>query len=245
MKYYSRLKLYKASNVYFNPETCQAYSYNWWRFVDRIKGKVVFNGYTYSSSTSKHQSKVRSVLASKGIKIDFYIEAPRGLQDLDAALAYTYRQYFEAKAKLLNPKRLKKLDAEKKRDVLYYKERIKEIKYLGGRIDLERIKSIAETVENSAVDSFLYKQARQADLESISRRIILNGDGMVNLKREGLDFKHHGLDAWSVDVSPLQEVEFFKSNGLYKGYGDISSYEDGQRVVWGKTETIPLNQVGA
>lgn len=83
MKHFKRANIYKASNVTFDPETKQAYSHDWWRFVDVINGKVFFNTYFYSQSTSGHQSKVRSLLRSLGIKIDHFIEAPCGLQDSD------------------------------------------------------------------------------------------------------------------------------------------------------------------
>lgn len=79
MKYYSRSKIYKASNVTFNAETCEAYSYGWWKFVARINGFVVFNNYRYSNSTSKHQSKVRSLMSELGIKIDLYVSTNCGL----------------------------------------------------------------------------------------------------------------------------------------------------------------------
>lgn len=79
MKYYSRLGLYKAPNVTFNPKTKQAYSYRWWRFVDVINGAVVFNEYRYSNSTSGHQSKVRRTMEALGIKIDLYVSVPSGL----------------------------------------------------------------------------------------------------------------------------------------------------------------------
>ncbi len=240
MKYYTRLKVYKAKNVIFNPETMTAYSYDWWKFVAKIKGNVVFNYYTYSPSTSKHQSKVRSVLHNLGIKIDYVIDAPKGLQDLNNALEYAYTNYFEAKADLLNPKRLKKLDAEKQRRVKSCRDDIKAIRYLGGRIDSERINAISERVESSKVDAYLSKQAKQADLESKSRIITLNGDGMVNLNKTELEFKHSGLDAWSVEVSPLEESEFKRVNGLNGYYGtELASWLNGERCVWGRVEYNP------
>lgn len=80
MKFMKRAGIYKASNVTFNPDTCQAYSYDWWRFVDVVNGKVIFNNITYSQSTCKHQSKVRSLLNELGVKIDFTIKSRSGLQ---------------------------------------------------------------------------------------------------------------------------------------------------------------------
>jgi len=71
MKYYKKLKKYKASNVSLTVEPkLEAYSYNWWLFVVRYKGLVIFNDTNYSNPTCKHQSKVRGVLYDLGIKID-------------------------------------------------------------------------------------------------------------------------------------------------------------------------------
>lgn len=83
MKYYKRLKIYKASNVTFDRATMQAYSYNWWRFVARIDGKVVFNNHSYSPSTCKHQYKVRDLLSELGINIDVMVNVRESLRDHD------------------------------------------------------------------------------------------------------------------------------------------------------------------
>ena len=71
MKYYKRLKEYKASNVSLTVEPrLEAYSYGWWLFVVKYKGLVIFNNTYYSSSTNGHQAKVRGVLSNLNIKID-------------------------------------------------------------------------------------------------------------------------------------------------------------------------------
>lgn len=88
MKYYSRLKVYKARNVKFDPGNMIATSYQWWEFVKRINGKIVFNDYRYSPSTGRHQSKVGRVLSDLGVKVDLYIESPQGLQNLIGARNY-------------------------------------------------------------------------------------------------------------------------------------------------------------
>lgn len=81
MKYFKRLKIYKASAVTFNPETLNAYSYEWWRFVAKVENKIVFNNYYYSPSTRKHQAKVRSLLHDLGIKIDITMPLHKGIDD--------------------------------------------------------------------------------------------------------------------------------------------------------------------
>ncbi len=81
MKFMKRKGVYQASNynVTFDPKTCSAFSYSWWKFVGIVEGKVVFNNFRYSNTTSKHQSKVRSLLKDLGIKIDIEMPLPKGL----------------------------------------------------------------------------------------------------------------------------------------------------------------------
>lgn len=81
MKLYKRSGVYKSSHVTFNPSTMDAYSYDWWRFVARIEGLIVFNSYFYSQSTSKHQRKVKRLMHNLGIKIDIEMPIPSGIQD--------------------------------------------------------------------------------------------------------------------------------------------------------------------
>jgi hypothetical protein len=70
MKYFTKLGLYKASNVEFNPKTLIATSYDWWTFVRQVDGKVLFNTYRYSPTTGRHQAKVRSLMNSLGISFE-------------------------------------------------------------------------------------------------------------------------------------------------------------------------------
>lgn len=87
MKYMKRAGIYQASNYNctFNPKTMEAFSYRWWKFIAVVEGKVVFNSYRYSNSTSKHQSKVRGVLNNLGIKIDLELPLPKGINSTNLA----------------------------------------------------------------------------------------------------------------------------------------------------------------
>jgi hypothetical protein len=130
MRYRVRTNDFVGSNVDFDPETLRAYSYGWWRFVDRINGLVVFNDYSYSSSTSKHQSKVRGLLRSLGITIDLTIEARKGLQDLDTAIRdYEYR-IKELSLKIQAPRTHKAKNLERVAEIEHLQEKIKQIKGL-------------------------------------------------------------------------------------------------------------------
>lgn len=92
MKYYPSKKLFLASNVNFSAERIAAYSYSWWQFVAVINGLVVFNNYSYSPTTQKHQWKVRKLMNDLQIRID--IEAPfhEGLQALSNDEQYDFIQ---------------------------------------------------------------------------------------------------------------------------------------------------------
>ena len=57
----------------FYGDTIEATSYGHWTFVKKINGKVFFNDYTYSNTTSKHQWEMRHFLKERGIKIDYIV----------------------------------------------------------------------------------------------------------------------------------------------------------------------------
>lgn len=85
---------YKASNVTFNPNTCEAISYNWWTFVKVIDGKLVFNAHAYSPTTQRHQHKVRSIMVQRGMRPDVIVDTRLSLSDTNALV--------DAKACFLN-----------------------------------------------------------------------------------------------------------------------------------------------
>lgn len=84
MKFYKKSELYGASNVTFNPQTKEAFSYGWWGFVKVISGKVIFNNYNYSNTTCKHQSKVRTLMRELGVKIDREVQCKGGIHNIDS-----------------------------------------------------------------------------------------------------------------------------------------------------------------
>jgi len=133
MKYFSKLKLYKASNVSFNPATCRAYSYDWWRFVDKINGLVIFNDYNYSPSTNKHQWKIRSVLRDLGIKIDLEIEAPKGLQSPESAIAYHTMEVTRLKNEIAKPRSHKAKNVQRQAKITELNQKIDVVNKLLGR----------------------------------------------------------------------------------------------------------------
>ena len=101
MKFYSRLNKYKARNVELDLNKFEARSYDWWVFVKRINGKVVFNNYAYSNTTRRHQGKVRSLIElNLGLNIDIEIEAPKGLQYIESSIGYYERLITKLQSKI-------------------------------------------------------------------------------------------------------------------------------------------------
>lgn len=130
--WYPRLKIWKdrSGKVQFNPETKTALSYSWWEFVKPIKGKLVFNSFRYSPTTSTHQWCARSFLEEQGIRIDLEIESPKGLQRLDTALDRHLYLINELEAQIAKPRSNKRKNEERKVAILFHKAKVAGIKKL-------------------------------------------------------------------------------------------------------------------
>lgn len=134
MKYYTRSKEYRASNVTLSVDPLEARSYAWWIFLKRINGKLVFNNYSYSPSTSGHQRKVRAQLERMGIRPDCTIECPKGLQDLASGIAYYTDQIERVYCEFANPRRRRSKDIERLETIDWYRLKIGEIQSLLARL---------------------------------------------------------------------------------------------------------------
>jgi hypothetical protein len=95
-KYRPRLKVWQdGKNNYFDPDAFEAVSYNWWTYVRKIKGKVVFNTYPYSNTTQNHQSEMRKLLKHLRIKIHVFVSMRESLGSFHSeALEGLYRALF-------------------------------------------------------------------------------------------------------------------------------------------------------
>lgn len=102
--YRPRLGIFKytaRSKNEFNPETFEAYSYGHWCYVARINGKVVFNEYRYSNTTTRHQGAMSSLLRQLGVKVDLYVSQSNRIrsnddvQSLRQSLLNLYSELFQ------------------------------------------------------------------------------------------------------------------------------------------------------
>jgi hypothetical protein len=119
--------IYSASNVWFDSDTLNGVSYNWWYFVRKMHGKVIFNEYRYSNTTSKHQYKVRSLLQQLGIKIDIVVNVKESLTNikleemtLKQLKAESDRQIVERESEKKNRQKIKRVVKRLKELGLYH-----------------------------------------------------------------------------------------------------------------------------
>jgi len=135
MKYMKRANIYKASNVSYNPETKQALSYEWWTFVKVMGGLTVFNAHNYSSSTIKHQYKVRALMMELGHNIDLIVDTRLSLTDNSwphDAIVRLKNEAATIQGKLDSNRRDKHLDSERQSRLVEIAETINLI----GRLDV-------------------------------------------------------------------------------------------------------------
>ena len=101
-----RLEIFKykrRSEVTFNPETLEAESYGHWRFVWESKGKIIFNNYRYSKTTTDHQSMVETLLSQLNLKPFLMCDLGRS-----GTLDTQYYKLFQAQIEEKRPNALKR-----------------------------------------------------------------------------------------------------------------------------------------
>lgn len=130
LKYRKRTKDFKSTNVWFDPNKVKATSYNWWIMLEKIKGVNVFNTYRYSTTTQRHQYKVRRTMEQVGLSVDLEIECPRGLQDLDSAIKLYERRIGMLLAEVANPRSKKEKNKERMNSIGVFQSKIEAIKFL-------------------------------------------------------------------------------------------------------------------
>lgn len=109
-KFVKKRKRYEKSNLCVDLENMLGHSYEWYRILDRIDGKVIVNSYNYSRTTMKHYYDVCRLLRNKGI--DFAsIEAPNGLGNLEASMRHYRSQIQSIKNDMANPRKRPKTKA--------------------------------------------------------------------------------------------------------------------------------------
>ncbi len=134
------LRYVKRSNYFVNyKDSCgvcmddyNGHSYGWYALTKKIKGTVYLNTYTYSGQTAKHRGHVERVFRALGVKY-VSLEAPRGLQDLQAALLYAVKSYGVA---IVENKYAR---IKHKGSIAYCKKQLKVLEKLGHKASKNRL----------------------------------------------------------------------------------------------------------
>lgn len=141
MKFMKKSQTWKGSGVEFNPSSFAGTSYDWWHFVALVNGKVIFNAYSYSQTTCKHQGKMRTLLSSLNITIDLVVKTRKSLSNSDAlqdSILNDKMEIREIETSLANPRRKKALDESRNASIADFLEHIKltEIVMIGSKLQV-------------------------------------------------------------------------------------------------------------
>jgi len=183
-----------GQNNVFDPNEFEATSYNWWTYVKRIKGKVVFNEYPYSQTTSNHQRNMRTLLKQLKIKIDVTVSMRQSLSNFyNDSLPSKYETLFKLE---IQATRARKGDTSKVDAIKSVKSEIKLCRSLGAKFTRKQMSELKADVIRR--DEARLKAAREERAE-------------VKAKRDALkplltDLGEVSLKVFE-DVSDLNEIE--------------------------------------
>ena len=157
-RYLVRSHTFAGRHFWFDCTTLESRSYFWWPITKVIRGKLIFNDYFYSKMTSNDQHKSREILKALNVKVDHYIEAPRGLNDLGTALENYYYKRAKIELDLSRPRRKKSLDDSRWSEIDSIDEKINLLKSLGAKCTKSEIEEIYESIlKNELIRISLYE----------------------------------------------------------------------------------------
>lgn len=165
----SRLKSCNGKCTLDIPEL-KGLSYGYWGICRKINGLMVFNYYSYSNTTNRHQSQIKAWLNALGIAIDLGIEASRGLERYnwaENAISHDAYQIGKLQAQMKRGTKAKNIERQKK--IEFYQGRISQIYWVNQsaenyeKLTVSQIRSILDNQKQSA--SFLFENERLRKLE--------------------------------------------------------------------------------
>jgi hypothetical protein len=191
MRFYPRLTLFKAHSdkLIFNPLTGHGTSYQWYDIAKVIKGKQVLNTYGYSAMTSQHVSKLHALLVQLGIKF-VELEAPQGLQNLDAAARHhmdllACRLVREKYARKKSPARITK----------GLREKLALVKRLGGKLNGYTLKQALENAEQSRRSKLDWAKERKARRAETVAKLKAEADRYAQYEAESYEYAAAAMGA--------------------------------------------------
>ena len=124
----------------FNPFSMEARSYIHWQFVAKVRGKVIFNNYSYSPTTGRHQRTVARLLRELGIKVDLHVNCQGSLDDSSAAAMAEHLAIANLKVAMKTGRKAK--NVERAKEIKAHELKIKQLRKLGLTATREQLVSI-------------------------------------------------------------------------------------------------------
>lgn len=172
LRYFTRLHMFKAANLTFNPETYEGESYNWYSICRKFEMKnskpvFILNTYGYSNTTSKQVGKLMRLFGQLGIAYST-LEAPQGLQDLNTALSYNIEKLAATIVKQGHGRR------SYKGSIAYYKRQLALLAKLGYTYSEQRLVTAIEITEENRKRRLAREkeQRKQAFIEHAYNRLV-------------------------------------------------------------------------
>jgi hypothetical protein len=168
-----RFENYKGSN-WFDLETLEARSYNWWPYLKKTRIGLVYNNYTFSNCTSKHQDELSWLLSKLRIKVDYALEFPRGIGENSAALKYYYTNLIQTQIELDRKNRKKDNDATRLSEIKAIRKNIAILRRLGGWFSKNEVKALKAKLLQDEQDRLkALREKRQKDSERFKKERLL------------------------------------------------------------------------
>lgn len=182
MPFQSRNEIFKGSNGKnkFDPAVFEARSYDHWCYVKKIKGKVVFNWYKYSNTTTGHQYEMNRLLEELGIKVYLKVNMGNSLSHFTTdALKPMYRAMFELEIALKRPNSKPETNKARRASIASLKSDIRKARALGAVFSKNDIDALRQSVlneETERLERLKAERAARAELLKARRDIVSRGE---------------------------------------------------------------------
>lgn len=179
MRYNIRSQVFKSERCTFDLKHMEAWSYDWWKFVEVRNDTVYFNNASYSMQTGKQQSIVRRLLTNMGIPFRYvYIKA--GLQNISGEIADLKYKIIQLNQLIANPLSRDSVNKRRCDEIRHIKAQIKrlraykrmrvETRYIYPQRTHDYIRQLVETQRNrrtrTAQHSKVCTQGNQSEIQN-------------------------------------------------------------------------------
>jgi len=170
LKYYTRLNTFKSRSgkVEFNPVTMIGTSYRHWTFVKKVNGKLLFNNSSYSMTTNRHQSQMRTLLNELGLKYTvIYMDSHKDLYEISKETTLSKHRSIAALEIVTNATKGARLKSYAHRSRIHtissLKKEIVVLESLGFKVSKKDVNQLRKTMFTNEVERVKKVKQEKAD----------------------------------------------------------------------------------